>query len=261
MDRWKKVCMVILCIVSVCGSGGCAGKRNQDIRNQQEDGAVEDKGSEEIEFTSEAVQMIETEEQEVMITTETEVSEEAAETPEEKTVRLRESAPKEPLIEKEALTDLHIEIHKRQHALQLWNGTDLIAEYAVGLAKNPVGAKEKEGDNKNPEGTYYICSKNSKSQYHLALGLSYPNIDDASRGYEQGLISEVERDSLIYANENGKKPDWYTALGGEIMIHGQKGELGGESDWTRGCFAVDNAVMDMIWDYVEVGTFVEITAD
>lgn len=45
------------------------------------------------------------------------------------------------------------------------------------------------------------------------------------------------------------------------MIHGQKGEQGSESDWTRGCFAVDNEIMDFIWDYVEVGTPVLITAD
>ena len=45
------------------------------------------------------------------------------------------------------------------------------------------------------------------------------------------------------------------------MIHGQKGGQGSESDWTRGCFAVDNEIMDFIWDYVEVGTPVLITAD
>lgn len=277
---WKNVSMVICCIIFCGGIVGCADRIEQKTGRQLENQAIEGRESEEMEISSEEIQTMD--EQELMKIKEAEETkqaelvkdieetekaesvedtEEAAETPEEKTARLRGTEPKTPAVGKDEVTDLRIEIHKQQHALQLWNGTDLIAEYAVGLAKNPVGAKQKEGDNKNPEGTYYVCSKNSRSQYHLALGLSYPNAEDAKRGYEEGLISELERDNLIRANENGKKPDWYTALGGEIMIHGQKGESGGESDWTRGCFAVDNEVMDMIWDYVDVGTVVEITAD
>lgn len=48
-------------------------------------------------------------------------------------------------------------------------------------------------------------------------------------------------------------PPWDTNLGGEIMIHGH----GSHSDWTLGCIAVENDVMDILWDYCKLG--VEIT--
>lgn len=248
--QWKATA-VLLCTVFLCTGMGCG----KNTENSQES-AMNIKQEIKDQLSTENIEIEED-------TQESQVSEATIEleTPEEKTKRLRAEVPKAPLVLPEEVEELRIEIHKSQHSLQLWDGSELIAEYAVGLAKNPVGAKQQEGDNKNPEGTYYVCNKNSKSQYHLALGISYPNIEDAKRGYEDGLISEQERNSLMKANENGGKPNWYTALGGEIMIHGQKGNQGGESDWTRGCFAVDNEVMDLIWDYVEVGTVVEITAD
>lgn len=245
------LCSMIGCLVLGCGSRA---RRNLDSFMEK------------IKIESEIAEEVLNEEVESEITKRKEwnveeTESEDTETPEEKTRRLRSEEAVPPSISKEEVTNLRIEIHKKQHALQLWDESELIAEYALGLAKNPIGVKEKEGDNKNPEGIYYICNKNSKSQYHLALGLSYPNIEDANRGYEDGLISKKERDSLIQANENGKKPNWYTDLGGEIMIHGQKGDQGSQTDWTRGCFAVNNEVMDMIWDYVEVGTVVEIIPD
>ena len=49
-------------------------------------------------------------------------------------------------------------------------------------------------------------------------------------------------------------PPWNTSLGGEIMIHGH----GSETDWTLGCIAVDNEVMDILWQYCHNGTGVII---
>jgi len=52
--------------------------------------------------------------------------------------------------------------------------------------------------------------------------------------------------------------------GGAIMIHGQKNELGWlgpfmqRFDWTNGCIAVENAVMDRIWEAVDEGTPIQI---
>ncbi len=290
---WNKISIFFVCAILLAGSAGCGRKNAAEEKTK----SYTDSESSEIEVMPESVEDIDdylksdskdgnTDHQsEIEVMTESvedidnylksdkkdmnenkledtkESGQSETETPEEKTKRLRAETVSAPSVSADEVTDLRIEIHKKQHALQLWNEEELIAEYPVGLAKNPTGAKEKEGDNKNPEGSYYICNKNSRSQYHLALGISYPNIEDANRGYEEGLINESEKNSLIYANEHGKKPDWYTALGGEIMIHGQKGEQGSESDWTRGCFAVDNEIMDFIWDYVEVGTPVLITAD
>lgn len=254
---WNRISIFFVCAILFAGSAGCGRKNAAEEKTK----SYTDRGSSEIDDIDNYLRSDIKDMKENKIKDTKESGQSATETPDEKTKRLRAEAISAPSVSADEVTDLHIEIHKKQHALQLWNEEKLIAEYPVGLAKNPTGAKEKEGDNKNPEGSYYICNKNSRSQYHLALGISYPNIEDANRGYEEGLINESEKNSLVYANEHGKKPDWYTALGGEIMIHGQKGEQGSETDWTRGCFAVDNEIMDFIWDYVEVGTPVLITAD
>ena len=38
------------------------------------------------------------------------------------------------------------------------------------------------------------------------------------------------------------------------MIHGTDTKSETKSDWTEGCIAVDNEVMDILWEYSKVGT-------
>ena len=44
------------------------------------------------------------------------------------------------------------------------------------------------------------------------------------------------------------------SLEGKIMIHGH----GSHSDWTEGCVAVEDSVMDILWESVTIGSQVEI---
>lgn len=156
---------------------------------------------------------------------------------------------------------MSILIDKSEHLLTLYSDGEAIAHYTVGLARDPsLAAKQQLGDNRTPEGDYVVCVRNEQSKYHLALGLSYPNADDAARGLESGLITQAEYDAIVYAVQNGQQPSWDTQLGGQIMIHGQKGKLGGQCDWTTGCIAVNNDVMDILWQYCPVGTAVSIVA-
>ena len=125
----------------------------------------------------------------------------------------------------------------------------LIAQ--VGM-NSQEGDKRIQGDKRTPRGEYYVCLKNADSRYYRALGLSYPNQKDADRGYESGLISKEERDRIVSAISQNAMPDWNTALGGYIEIHGEKG---GRTD---GCVAVGNPVMDCLWPVVELGCRVRI---
>lgn len=161
-----------------------------------------------------------------------------------------------PSIPKKEATAVSIVVEKSKHMLYLYNDTTQIASYKVGLSKNPVGKKTKVGDKKVPEGVYYVCTRNDKSKFYLSLGLSYPNETDAKDGLALGLITTQQYESIVKANEEKKRPDWYTNLGGEIMIHG--GEKGSKKDWTTGCVAVDNEVMDILWEYCSMGTQVTI---
>ena len=149
-------------------------------------------------------------------------------------------------------------VHKAQRRMEVVSprGDDGVAVRAwrIGLGFTPEGDKEKQGDGKTPEGSFRVTRKIPKSQYYKAFLISYPEVEDADRGQESGLVSESTADSIRSAHARGGTPNAYTNLGGLIEIHG----LGGGSDWTLGCVAADNAVIDELWPHVKVGTKVRI---
>jgi tetratricopeptide (TPR) repeat protein len=132
-------------------------------------------------------------------------------------------------------------IEKKKRLLSLISGGETIKTYHVALGTDPVGPKERAGDLKTPEGTYTIESRNRDSAYHLALRISYPNLQDR-----------------LHAKKIGVSP------GGDIMIHGLKngfawvGAIQSEMDWTKGCIAVTNEEIEEIARLVPNGTPVEI---
>lgn len=131
-----------------------------------------------------------------------------------------------------------VEIHKAARKMYLLHHGQILKTYGVGLGSNPVGHKQFEGDAKTPEGTYYIDRRNPNSNFHLSLGISYPN--DADRAF---------------ARAQGKSP------GGDIFIHGRDGKhtaRGRGRDWTDGCIAVTDREMEDIYAMVRVGTPVVI---
>ena len=147
-----------------------------------------------------------------------------------------------------------IEVFKAKRELQFFDGERLIKTYRIALGANPKPPKEREGDKATPEGSYYICRKNPKSQFYLSLGISYPGPPDAERGVKAGLICESERKAIVEAHRTGATPPWNTKLGGEIFVHGG----GTQSDWTWGCIALDNADIKELYQLVPVRTPITI---
>jgi len=135
----------------------------------------------------------------------------------------------------------HIVIVKHTRTMMLMHGDKVLKTYRVSLGTEPVGAKERAGDHKTPEGNYTVDSKNPHSQFYRALHLSYPNAADRAR-----------------ARKLGVNP------GGDIEIHGlgeKYGWIGPAQrlyDWTDGCIAVTNQEIGEVYEMVPVGTPVEI---
>jgi murein L,D-transpeptidase YafK len=75
-----------------------------------------------------------------------------------------------------------IVIRKEMRTLELFDGRKLVKRYKVVLGSAPKGDKEIEGDDKTPEGEFYVFTKNPESRFHRSLGISYPAKDDAKRG-------------------------------------------------------------------------------
>lgn len=145
-------------------------------------------------------------------------------------------------------------VWKSERRLDLYDGDEFVKSYRIGLGFATEGDKEREGDGRTPEGEYYICQKNPHSNFHLSIGMSYPNIKDATGGIRRGIITQDEYESIVNAIENGRQPPWDTALGGEIFIHGN----GSHSDWTLGCIALDDEDIEELYEVIPVGTGVVV---
>lgn len=90
----------------------------------------------------------------------------------------------------------------------------LFKTYKVCAMAGTLGPKRMAGDYQVPEGFYYINEFNPKSEYHLSLGLNYPNASD-----------HILSDS--------------TQPGGDIYIHG--------SCVTTGCIPITDAQIEELY--------------
>ncbi len=79
---------------------------------------------------------------------------------------------------------MYIRSFKLDRQLEVWvKGSakepyKLFKTYKVCMQSGTVGPKRIEGDFQVPEGFYYINEFNPNSNYHLSLGLNYPNASD-----------------------------------------------------------------------------------
>lgn len=126
-------------------------------------------------------------------------------------------------------------VDKSAAKLYLSKDGRIIKEYKVAFGANPKGHKQREGDNRTPEGLYLLDFKKDNSEYHKAIHISYPNREDVFRAKRQGLNP-----------------------GGDIMIHGQmKGyeqyaHIMQDFNWTNGCIALSNQDLEEVWAAIEV---------
>lgn len=152
------------------------------------------------------------------------------------------------------INGVSIYVSKRGNTLTLKQYGREIGTWPAKLGRqSSSGDKVQEGDEITPSGSFYVCTRNDKSLYYLALGLSYPSAEDAERGLEAGIITQEQYQAIIDANKAKEKPPWDTPLGGAIEIHGNQGDRG-----TAGCIAMTNDVMDILWNYCNLGVPVTV---
>jgi len=151
-----------------------------------------------------------------------------------------------------------IRIVKHARTLEVISSAgEMLFACKISLGKCPVGAKTQEGDMKTPEGAYHITHINTKSKYHIALGISYPNRKDAYLAQREKRIGAMTAMRILLCDLLRVRPPWKTNLGGFVMIHGgHPDNLSG--DWTAGCIAVGNAEIETIAKLTKRGDTVEI---
>ncbi|MCG9900005.1 MAG: L,D-transpeptidase family protein [Sediminibacterium sp.] len=118
------------------------------------------------------------------------------------------------------IKDMYIRSFKYDSQLEVWVRSSknepyqLFKQYKVCAMSGSLGPKRIEGDYQVPEGFYYVNEFNPRSQYHLALGLNYPNLSDR-------VLSDTFRP------------------GGEIYIHG--------ACITVGCIPIQNHQIEELY--------------
>ena len=138
---------------------------------------------------------------------------------------------------------LRIVVIKSARQLMLVRAGAAFLTVPVALGAHPTGPKYAVGDGRTPEGHYLIDGFNDRSRYYRALHISYPNAEDMRRAAAAGLPP-----------------------GGNIEIHGMPDGFDDydprsfSRDWTDGCIAVSNRVIDTIWKNVALDTPVDIRA-
>ncbi len=132
-------------------------------------------------------------------------------------------------------------VQKSTRRMELYRGDAIVATYKISLGLQPVGQKQREGDFRTPEGRYRLTRRNARSDFYLAVQVSYPEAAD-----------------VALARKNGWAP------GGAIMVHGlpnlQKYPRARylSTDWTDGCIALSNEDMLDFWLLTGRDTPIEI---
>ncbi|UAY52796.1 L,D-transpeptidase family protein [Ferruginibacter albus] len=118
--------------------------------------------------------------------------------------------------------EIYVRSFKYDKTLEIWVKSDLkenfklFKTYHVCMQSGTMGPKRMEGDFQVPEGFYYINEFNPNSNYHLALGLNYPNASD-----------RILSDSM------------HLRPGGGIYIHG--------NCVSTGCIAISDAPVEEVY--------------
>ncbi len=152
---------------------------------------------------------------------------------------------------------------KHQYKIYLLKNGKIYKEHDMALSQSPLGHKQKEGDNKLPEGAYKIIQKSKApfgGSYAAYFGprwmrISYPNVYDAKAGLKRKVISEAQYKQIKAAHAKGSEPNKHTALGGGIGIHGWNGDWPENSKHlTWGCISMRNQDLPKFYDEVDLQT-------
>jgi hypothetical protein len=155
----------------------------------------------------------------------------------------------------------HILVRKSERTLVARCAGGPAVAMRISLGRQPLGAKETQGDLRTPEGSYSVSGPPEPSRFHRFIPIDYPSRRDADAALAQGLIGSVEHARIVARRPYDRPPPQDTALGGELGLHGEgarwQGETGG-LDWTFGCVAVRDHEIDFLAERVTPGTPVRI---
>lgn len=129
---------------------------------------------------------------------------------------------------------------KSEQTLHLLRRDEVVKSYRVSLGKND-GPKQYEGDQRTPEGLYWIDWRKESDKFNLSMHISYPNASDLKRAYK--LQKPAGNMIMLHGTPTDEEyPEWF--------FH--------TLNWTDGCIALPNDDMREVWELVPDHTPIEI---
>jgi len=170
-----------------------------------------------------------------------------------------EAALKQDLQALTTQQDLVVLVEKAANKMTVFYQGNPVKSFLCVSGVNPQGDKQRQGDNRTPEGQFFITEKDRLNDHPYLgrkwLGLSYPTPVHAQNGLENNLINSDQYNEIVGATAQKVLPPQNTALGGWIGIHGGREDLTKQGlNWTEGCLALQDADLEVLYSMVQYGT-------
>lgn len=142
---------------------------------------------------------------------------------------------------------ISILVEKSKYKLTLFYNLKPIKSYPVVFGSNPTGDKLFSGDDKTPEGIYHILDLYPHPHWSKFIWLDYPTSQSWRKHFQAKFSGKI---------------NFFLPIGNEIGIHGvpngQDILIDQRSNWTWGCVSLKNNDINEIYQFLKVGTLVEI---
>ncbi|MGD1849861.1 MAG: murein L,D-transpeptidase family protein [Cyanophyceae cyanobacterium] len=140
-------------------------------------------------------------------------------------------------------------VEKSKYRLTIFRDRKPIKSYPVVFGGSPEGDKLREGDQKTPEGVYFVRDLYPHVGWSKFIWLDYPRAESWREHFQAKFSGHLA---------------WNAPIGGEIGIHGipegSESDIEKRSNWTLGCVSLTNEDVDEIYEFIGSGTLIEIVA-
>lgn len=131
----------------------------------------------------------------------------------------------------------------------------------ISLGRAGVTDLHLKGDDKTPRGEFRIVRINRNSRFRIFYEINYPTINHAQKALEKGLIDNRTFNRIKVSQMTSGDSPQNTSLGGHLGIHGLGDgdpQMHRTFNWTNGCVALTNDQVDLLDNWVQLGTKVVI---
>ncbi|MCK8516430.1 L,D-transpeptidase [Methylonatrum kenyense] len=159
-------------------------------------------------------------------------------------------------------TERWVLVDTAKKTVAVYDGENTVRTFeGAAIGRGGTSTVRSRGDNTTPLGEFRIHWINEESQFHIFLGLDFPDFEHTRKAYANGKLGIDQFLQVTDSLRSNRVPPQTTDLGGHIGIHGvgkADADVHAVSDWTRGCVALTDSQIEDLLEMVEIGTRVVV---